>query len=40
MLTHKQLRTKALARIEVNAEFEKLADVFFLLGEFLKARAA
>ena len=40
MLTHKQLRTKALARAEVKAEFEKLADEFSLLGEFLKARAA
>ena len=40
MLTHKQLRTKALARAEVKAEFEKLADEFSLLDEFLKARAA
>ena len=40
MLTHKQLRTKALARAEVRAEYEKLADEFSLLDEFLKARAA
>ncbi len=40
MLTHKQLRTKALANAEVSAEYEKLADEFSLLDEFLKARAA
>lgn len=40
MLTHKQLRTKALANAEVNAEYEKQADEFALLDEFLKARAA
>ena len=40
MLTHKQVRTKALANAEVKAEYEKLADEFALLDEFLKARAA
>ena len=40
MLTHRQLRTKALADPEVKAEYEKLADEFALLDEFLKARAA
>jgi len=40
MLTHKQLRIKALAIAEVKAEYEKLADEFSLLDEFLKARAA
>jgi len=40
MLTHKQLRTKALANAKVKAEYEKLADEFSLLDEFLKARAA
>jgi transcriptional regulator with XRE-family HTH domain len=40
MLTHKQLRTKALASAEVKAEYEKLVDEFSLLDEFLKARAA
>ena len=38
MLTHKQLRAKALRQDEVRAEFEKLADEFALLDEFLKAR--
>ncbi len=40
MLTHKQLRTKALAIAEVKTEYENLADEFSLLDEFLKARAA
>jgi transcriptional regulator with XRE-family HTH domain len=40
MLTHKQLRTKALANAQVKAEYKKLADEFSLLDEFLKARAA
>ena len=40
MLTHKQLRTKALASAGVKVEYEKLADEFSLLDEFLKARAA
>ncbi len=40
MLTHKQLRTKALANAEVATEYEKLADEISLLDEFLKARAA
>ena len=40
MLTHKQLRNKALANADVKAEFDKLADEFALLDEFLKARAA
>jgi hypothetical protein len=40
MLTHKQLRTKALANTEVKAEYEKLAGEMSLLDEFLKARAA
>lgn len=40
MLTHKQLRAKALDNPEVKAEFEKQGDEFALLVEFLKARAA
>ena len=40
MLTHRQLRAKALENAEVKAEYEKLADEFSLLDEFLKARAA
>ena len=38
MLTHKQLRTKSLANAEVKAGYEKLADEFSLLDEFLKER--
>ena len=40
MLTHKQLRAVAMARVDVKAEFEKTADEYALLDEFLKARAA
>ena len=40
MLTHKQLRAQALGRAEVKAEFDKLADEFELLDQFLKARTA
>ena len=40
MLTHKQMRAKALGNPEVKAEFEKMSDEFALLDEFLKARAA
>jgi transcriptional regulator with XRE-family HTH domain len=40
MLTHKQLRTKALGNAEVKAEYEKLSDEYALLDEFLKARGA
>ena len=40
MLTHKQLRASAMARADVKAEFEKTADEYALLDEFLKARAA
>ena len=40
MLTHKQLRTKALSDAEVKIEYEKLSDEFALLDEFLNARAA
>ena len=39
MLTHKQLRTKALGNAEVKAEFEKLSDEYVLLDEFLKVRS-
>jgi transcriptional regulator with XRE-family HTH domain len=38
MLTHKQLRAKALRSSEVRAEFDKAAEEFGLLNEFLKAR--
>ena len=40
MLTHKQMRAKALGNAEVKAEYEKLSDEFTLLDEFLNARAA
>ena len=40
MLTHRQLRTKALANAGVKAEYEKLGDEFAVLNEFLKTRAA
>lgn len=40
MLTHKQLRTQALANAAVKAEFDKLSDEFSLLDEFLKARTS
>ena len=38
MLTHKELRAKALQRKEVQAEFDKTAAEFALLDEFLRAR--
>lgn len=40
MLTHKQLRAKALGDTDVKAEFDKLSSEYALLDEFLKARAA
>ncbi len=40
MLTHKQLRAKALGRAEVKVQFEELGEEYALLDEFLKARAA
>ena len=40
MLTHKQLRTKALGNADVKAEYEKLSDELAFLDEFLHARAA
>ncbi len=38
MLTHKQLRTQALAKSKVTFEFDQLKDEFNLLEQFLKAR--
>ena len=40
MLTHKQLRTKALGNAKVKIEYEKLSDEFSILDEFLNARAS
>lgn len=39
MLTHKQLRVKALARPDVKAQFDELREEYAILNEFLKARA-
>lgn len=39
MLTHKQLRAKALERAEVKAQYDEIGDEYTLLDEFLKARA-
>jgi transcriptional regulator with XRE-family HTH domain len=40
MLTHKELKARALARADVKAEYVRLDEEFTLLDEFLKARAA
>jgi transcriptional regulator with XRE-family HTH domain len=40
MLTHKELKNRALERTDVEVEYESLADEFTFLDEFLKARAA
>jgi transcriptional regulator with XRE-family HTH domain len=40
MLTHKELKVRALAREAVKAEHEQLNKEFVFLDEFLKARAA
>lgn len=40
MLSHKELKARALARAEVKDEYDKLEEEFALLDEFLKARAA
>jgi transcriptional regulator with XRE-family HTH domain len=40
MLTHKELKNRALERTDVKDEYESLADEFTFLDEFLKARAA
>ena len=40
MLTHKKLKSRALGRDDVKAEFDKLEEEFAFLDEFLKARAA
>jgi transcriptional regulator with XRE-family HTH domain len=39
MLTHKQLRAKALGRADVKTEFDEQSGEYALLDEFLKARA-
>ena len=40
MLTHKELKERALKRANVKSEYERLDEEFSLLDEFLKARAA
>ena len=40
MLTHKELKSRALSRTDVKAEYDRLDEEFTLLDEFLKARTA
>ena len=40
MISHKELKKRALNRADVKAEYERLGDEFAYLDEFLKARAA
>lgn len=40
MLTHKELKARALKRADVKAEYDRLDEEFAFLDEFLKARAA
>jgi transcriptional regulator with XRE-family HTH domain len=40
MLTHKEIKIRALGRADVKAEYDKLDEEFAFLDEFLKARAA
>lgn len=40
MLTHKELKARALERADVKTEYDQLNDEFRFLDEFLKARAA
>ena len=40
MLTHEELKARALDRADVKAEYARLDEEFALLDEFLKARTA
>jgi transcriptional regulator with XRE-family HTH domain len=40
MLTHKELKARALARADVKAEYDRLDEEFNFLDQFLEARAA
>jgi len=40
MLTHKELKARALGRADVKTEYDQLDEEFRFLDEFLKARAA
>ncbi|MCM0082193.1 helix-turn-helix transcriptional regulator [Geomonas sp. Red32] len=39
MLSHEELKARALEREDVRDEYDKLAEEFAILDEFLKARA-
>jgi transcriptional regulator with XRE-family HTH domain len=39
MLTHNELKARALARSDVKIEYDRLGEEFALLDKFLKARA-
>jgi len=39
MLTHKELKNRALKRADVKTEYDRLDEEFSFLDEFLKARA-
>jgi transcriptional regulator with XRE-family HTH domain len=40
MLTHKELKARALSRVEVKAENDRLDEEFSFIDQFLKARVA
>ena len=40
MLTHKELKARALERADVKTEYDRLDEEFRFLDEFLKARSA
>jgi len=40
MLTHKELKNRALERPDVKTEYDQLEDEFAFLDQFLKARSA
>lgn len=39
-MTHGELKRKALKRADVRAEYDRLADEFKMMDQFLRARAA
>jgi transcriptional regulator with XRE-family HTH domain len=40
MLTHKELKARALKRADVKSEYDQLEEEFTFLDEFLKARSS
>src|SRR5664280_2396294 len=40
MITHKELKARALERADVKSEYDKLDEEFAFLDEFLKARSS